>query len=71
MDCYHCILVERDFTFGKLLLKPLDRLVALDATGDGSTWHIRQCHGLNSQIDTVDWAELEELEATGNISFDR
>ena len=69
MGCYHCILVRRNFAFGKRLLKPSDKLLALDATGDGSRWQIR--YGQDGPIDTVDWARLEELEADGVISFDR
>ena len=69
MGCYHCILVKRNFTFGKCLLKPSEKLVALDETGDGSRWQIR--YGRGGPIDTVDWAKLEELEANGDIDFDR
>jgi len=69
MGCYHCILVKRNVAFGERRLKPSDRLVALDATGDGSRWHIR--YGQDGPIDTVDWARLEELEASGAIGFDR
>ena len=69
MHCYHYIVVNRDFTFGKRLLTPLDRLVAHDATGDGTRWQLRSSIG--RPIGAVDWATLEELEAKGDIQFER
>ena len=59
MDCYRCIVVNRDFIFGKRLLTSLDHLVAHDATGDGTKWQLSSSHG--RPIGTVDWATLKEL----------
>ena len=67
-NCNLGILVKRNFRLGSFLLERSDSLVAFEATGDGARWSIRYDHG--GPIDTVEWAQLEELKTKGYISID-